>query len=195
MPHKVAAFLRREARERRRHALAHLVKGAGAGGPQQRLELGERLFDGIQIRTVGREESEVSADRFDGGAHGRLFVEREIVEHDDVAGPEGRHEHLFDIREEHGVIERPIEDRGGGQAFGRESRDHRVELPLATRRVVPKALAAGAATVAAQQIGGHAAFIEKHIPARVAERLSELPSPARGRDVRPALFVGVYRFF
>jgi hypothetical protein len=62
-------------------------------------------------------------------------------------------------------------------------------------RVIAEAGAAQAAAVTAQQIRGHAAFIQKHIVAHVAEWLPGLPlTPGRG-DIRPALLVGVYRFF
>jgi hypothetical protein len=61
--------------------------------------------------------------------------------------------------------------------------------------VIAKPGAAQTATVAPQQIRPHAAFVEEHILARVAQRLPRLPLPPSRRDIRPALFVGVYRFF
>jgi hypothetical protein len=54
---------------------------------------------------------------------------------------------------------------------------------------------AGTPAVPPQEIGGDAAFVEKHILPRIVEWLRVAPLPPRGRDVRPALFVGVYRFF
>jgi hypothetical protein len=54
---------------------------------------------------------------------------------------------------------------------------------------------ARAAAVAPEQIGRHAAFIEKDILTGIAERLSLAPPPPLGDDVGPALFVGVYGFF
>jgi hypothetical protein len=55
--------------------------------------------------------------------------------------------------------------------------------------------AARAAAVAAQQIRRHAAFIQKDVLPHVTQRLRRGPLPARRGNVRPALFVGVYRFF
>ena len=73
--------------------------------------------------------------------------------------------------------------------------DDRVGLPMATGRVIVEARARGTPAIAPQQIGRHAAFIEKHVLAHVAQRLPRPPLPARRRDIRPTLFVGVNRFF
>jgi hypothetical protein len=61
--------------------------------------------------------------------------------------------------------------------------------------MIAQAGATWAAAVAAQQIGGDAAFIEKDVLAPIAKRLAVAPPLARQDDVRPTLFVGVYRFF
>jgi hypothetical protein len=44
-----------------------------------------------------------------------LFVHREVVEDDDVAWAQGRHEDLLDIREKRGVVDRAIKDGGRGE--------------------------------------------------------------------------------
>jgi hypothetical protein len=51
-----------------------LIKAARSGGPEKRLQFGKRLFDGIEVGTVRREEADRRADRFDGRGDGRLFV-------------------------------------------------------------------------------------------------------------------------
>ena len=48
-------------------------------------ELGEDLFDGIEVGAVGRQEDEVSAFGSDDGASGLTFVAAEIVQDDDIA--------------------------------------------------------------------------------------------------------------
>ena len=68
-------------------------------------------------------------------------------------------------------------------------------LPMATRRVIPEAHAAGAAPVAAQQIRGDARFVEEDVGPGVVQRQCVLPLAARRGDVRPSLLVGVYGFF
>ena len=66
---------------------------------------------------------------------------------------------------------------------------------MAARRVIVQARAARAAAIASQQVGGDAALIKKDILAHIAQGLPRLPVPAGRGDIRPALFVGVYRFF
>jgi hypothetical protein len=62
-------------------------------------------------------------------------------------------------------------------------------------RVVGHALPAGAAPIAPQQIGGDPGFIEKDEVGRVQVGGGRRPLDAGGRDVRPVLFGGAYRFF
>jgi hypothetical protein len=193
--HKIAAFGNREESERGSDQRTDVIKRSRTRGAEERFQLRERELDGVEVGTVGRQKSEVRADAFDRGAHRGLFVDREIVEDDHVAWAERGHQDLLDIGQEGGRVDRSVEDRGRREAVDAERRDHRVRLPMATGRVVPKAGAAGTAAVAAQQIGGDAALVEKHVVPHVAERLPRVPLPARGRDIRPALIVGVYRFF
>jgi hypothetical protein len=70
-----------------------------------------------------------------------------------------------------------------------------VGLPMAVRGVIPQAHAAGTAPVAPQQVGGDARFVDEDVAASVVERLRVVPVATGRRDVRPALLVGVYRFF
>jgi hypothetical protein len=48
-------------------------------------ELGEHLFDGIEVGAVRRQEEEMSALGSDDGASGLAFVAAEVVEDDDIA--------------------------------------------------------------------------------------------------------------
>ena len=84
---------------------------------------------------------------------------------------------------------------GRADALHAQAGDDRVRLPVTKRRVISQSDAARAAPIAAQQVGRDPRFIEEHVVARIAERQHVLPSATRGRHVRSALFVGVYRFF
>jgi hypothetical protein len=63
------------------------------------------------------------------------------------------------------------------------------------RGVIMQAEASGAAPVAPEEVRCHPAFIAEDVRPRVADREPRAPAPASRGDVRPALFVGVYRFF
>lgn len=66
---------------------------------------------------------------------------------------------------------------------------------MAAGRVIAEPGAPRTPAIAADQIGGDAAFVEKDILADVAEWEPGPPAAAFSDDVRPSLFVGVYRFF
>ena len=76
-----------------------------------------------------------------------------------------------------------------------QSRDDGVRLPMAARGMVMQPRPPRAAAIPPQLIGGDAALIEKDVLAHVAQWLPGLPLAACRRDIRTALFVGVYGFF
>ena len=87
MPDEIATFGRGEEAERGSDQRTDVVKRPGARGPEERFQFGKRQFDRIEIGTVGREKPELRADGFDRGADRGLFVDRQVVEDDHIAGP------------------------------------------------------------------------------------------------------------
>lgn len=57
---------------------------------QERLELGEDLFDGVEVRGVGRKEQELGPGETDGTADRLAPVVARVVHDDDIAGPQDR---------------------------------------------------------------------------------------------------------
>jgi hypothetical protein len=191
---EITAFRRREETDRDGDQIADMVEGPGTRSPDERLQLREGLFDWIEIRTVGRQEAELSADGFDRCAHRWLFVDGEIIEDDHIAGAERGHEDLLDVGEKRRIVDRPVENGRRGEAVEAQRRDHGVRLPMTARRVIAKACAARTAAVPTQQIRRNPAFVQKQILWHVADRLPRLPLPPGRRDIRATLLVGVYRF-
>ena len=68
-------------------------------------------------------------------------------------------------------------------------------LPVPAGRVIVEPRAAGTAAIPAQQVRGDAALIEKDVLPNIAQWLPVPPLAPCDRDIRPPLFVGVYRFF
>src|SRR4029079_17109883 len=85
------------------------VVGPGGGASEERLELGERLLDGVAVRGVGREVPEVGASGLDRSAGSVAVVGAEVVGDDDLARSEGRGEAVDDVPFEaiggHGAVE------------------------------------------------------------------------------------------
>lgn len=86
--------------------------GPAVGLSKQGFELGEDLFDRVEVRAVGREEEELGACGSNSGANGPAFVASQVVDDDDVAWPERRDQDLLDIGEEGLAVDRPVEDAG-----------------------------------------------------------------------------------
>lgn len=109
--------------------------GDGAGGDlsQQCLQLGEHLLDRTEVGRVGRQVADLCAGRLDLRAHALDLVARQVVEDDDVAGLERRHEHLSHVREEALPVDRSIEDGGRRQSVGTQGADEGGGLPMAVR--------------------------------------------------------------
>lgn len=61
------------------------------------------------------------AGGFDRGADLGLFVDDQIVEHDDVPGPQRWDEHLLDVGQKADVVDRAVED--SGRAVTRSTRN------------------------------------------------------------------------
>jgi len=195
MPDEVQTFVRRKQIQRDRDELKHLIEAARSRRPQERLQLRKRHLDRIEVRAVRGQEAEPRPDAFDRGLHLGLFVHGQVIEDDDIARAQCRDQDLLDVGEKRGIVDRTIKHRRRGQAIDAQPRNDRLRLPVSARRVVAQPYATRTPTVAAQQIGGDAGFIDEDVGARVVEWLRVLPVPAGGGDVRPTLLVGVYRFF
>jgi hypothetical protein len=195
MPDEIEAFARRKEVQRDRDELDNLVEAARSGGPQKCFQLGEGELDRIEVRAVGRQEAQPRTDAFNRRFHLRLFVHREVIEDDDVAGAERRDEHLLDIGEKRGIIDRPVEDGGRRQPLDPQRGHDRVRLPMAVRRVIAETDPARTPAIAAQQIGRDAGFIDEDVAARIVQAEGVLPLPPARGDINATLFVGEYRFF
>jgi hypothetical protein len=86
--------------------------GAAGGGAEQRLELGEGELDRVQVRAVGRQVEELGARGLDRRAHARDLVRAEIVQHDDVARTQRRHERLLDVGQKRAPLIAPSKTQG-----------------------------------------------------------------------------------
>jgi hypothetical protein len=73
--------------------------------------------------------------------------------------------------------------------------DDGVRLPVTARRVIAEPQAARTAPIPPQEIRRDPGFVQEDVLSGIAERQPVLPAATCRRDVRPALFVRVDRFF
>jgi hypothetical protein len=81
----------------------------------------EDLFDRIEVGAVGRKKEELCAGGSDGTPDCLCFVAAEIVDDDNVAGFERRHEDLFDVSREALAVYRSIDDTGSRDLIAAQS--------------------------------------------------------------------------
>ena len=84
-------------------------------------ELRKRQLDGIEVRAVGRQKPEARADAFDGGLHLGLLVHGEVIEDDHITRPQRGDEHLLDVGEKRGIVDRAVKDGGRREAIHRSA--------------------------------------------------------------------------
>ena len=111
----VGTFLRGDRRQGGGNG--RLQGGDGPGGrlSQERLELGKRLLNRIEVRRIRRQEDQAGARLLNGRPGGPHLMSGEIVKHDQVARPEGGDEERLDISAKGGAVEGAVEKHGRRQ--------------------------------------------------------------------------------
>jgi hypothetical protein len=191
----VGAFGWCEALEESADAPPSGLDGALGSFAQKRFELGEDLLDRVEIGAVGRQEEELGAGGSDGPSHGLAFVTAEIVDNDDVARAECRHEYLLDIGQEDLAIDRPIDHTGRIDAIGTQRGQESERAPAALRRIGDQPFAAKAAPMRARHIGLGPGLIDEDQTSWIKPALVTLPLCAPAGDVGPILLAGAQAFF
>ena len=162
---------------------------------QVSLELGEGLFDRVQVRGIGWQIAQFGAGGLDREANVLAFVSAEIVHDDDVALFEGRNKDLADISLEPLASHRAVEHHGRGQAAGSEPGCECGDFPMAMRSRPLKAPAAEGPASQPDHVGGATRFVDKDQPFGIKAGLAFAPVPAGRSDVRALLFAGQDGFF
>lgn len=146
----ISAFLRCEQGQRDRHEFDDLIETPGPNGAQKRFQFRERLFDGVEVGTVRRQETQVCARPFDRRTDVRVLVHGEVVQDDDIPWPQPWHEHLLDVGEEARVVDRAVEHRRRIDAIRAQRRDDRLGLPVTAGGVIVEPRAARTLSVSPQ---------------------------------------------
>ena len=106
------------------------LAGACLGFAQVGLQLLPTRRDGRQIRRIGGQVDETGATTGNGLFHTGDFVRSQIVHHDDIAGPQGRGEHVRDIGQKHVAIGCTLERHDGLDALEAQGSQPRHICPI-----------------------------------------------------------------
>ena len=108
----VAALVWADNVDQRANLSSSCFDGAWLCRAHEVLELGEELLDRVQVGAVGWQEDQMSPCGPDGTPCAVPLVAAEVIENDDVACGQGRHEHLLDIGCEQFAIDWTIDHPG-----------------------------------------------------------------------------------
>lgn len=92
-----------------------------AAALRQGLELGEFIFDRVEIRAVGRKEEEPRSNCLYGLAYRGAFVDGQVFEDYDIAGLQRRHEYLPGVGNEPLAGHRSVKNIGADMPLGRSA--------------------------------------------------------------------------
>ncbi len=164
---------------------------AGRSGPQAGFEFGKDLLNGIEVGAVGGQIEQARPDSLNRLAHACDFMTGEIVHDDAVAGVQGGREDLFDISDKAGAINRPIQDRRGGEVLRAQGGNEGGRLPVSMRDFGDEACPAPTPTVPPGQIRPHGRLIQEDEAVPIEGGRLGAPALACHHDIRPILFCRV----
>ena len=181
----IAAFLGAEVRQTGAEERPEGLGGSTAGGAHEGFELREAEFNGIEVRTVGRQRAERGADRSIAWRTPATLCALRLSAMTMSPGCRVGTRICFDIGEEARPVDGAVEDPGRGQAGDPQCREKRTGLPPGARRVVVDAGPAEGPTIPPQEIVRNAGFVEKNQACRIPGRRGGVP-----RDPRAAATSG-----
>lgn len=195
MSNVVGTFVGLELIEERSDPLPCCLDGPLFGFPHEGLQLGEHHLDGVEIGTIGRQEEEVCACGADRLADAVALMAAEIVENDDVARSQGRHESLFDPGLKDSAVHRAVEHVWRDDAVVSQSGQEGQRLPMAMRYLGQVGLAALTPTMCAGHIGLHPGLIDEDQALEINAVLVRLPPRPEPCQLHAILLLGHQRFF
>ena len=171
------------------------VSRVRGGFTQQVLQLGEDLFDRVQVGGVFGQEEELGAGRANGLAHRSSLMTSEIVQNDNVARSQGWDENLVDIEPERLAVDGTGEQPWRIDAVVPESGEEGHRLPSAVRNLRAKPATTKSPPPQRRHVGFGPGLVDEDQAGRFNPVLTGDPLRAPSGDVGTVLFAGVHGFF
>lgn len=163
--------------------------------PEERLELGKDLLDGIEVGAVRRQITNVGTRGLNGLGNAGHLVRAEVVHHDDIARSQYRHQCLLDPGAKGMAIDGAVEHAGRRQATGTQGADKRGRMPVAIRRLPGASRSFGRTSPCRGHVGTGPSLIQKYQAPHVQMVLLSGPGMTGLRYVRPFPLGGTDRLF
>lgn len=153
-------------------------------------DLGESLFDRIEIGAVGWQKPEPRADSFYGSTYRLRLVTAEIVHDDDITRFEGLNKLLFNIGQKARAVDRAIKDARGGHLVATEGRQKCHGAPMAMRGITAQTPAFRSPAADRRHIGLDPRLINEDQTFGVKPGLPRPPAPTTTCNIRSGLLKG-----
>jgi len=171
------------------------VDGSLLGIAHPVFDLGESLFDRIEVGRIGRQKPQPGAGGADGAPDRRAFVAAEIIHHDDVALFERGDELLLDPGAKTFAIDRTVEDAGRVKPVAAQRAEKSQRAPVAVRREAAQRLAFLPPAAQRRHVGLDPGLVDEDETPWIEPPLQRAPALALSRNVGASLLKREQRFF
>jgi hypothetical protein len=136
------------------------------------LYLAKACSIGLRSGAVGRQIDELRPSGGDCLGNTGNFMAAQIVEQDNVAGDQGRCQHLLDIGAEPSAVDGALEHIGSTDPGRAQAGDQGGQLPVSVRDRSPQPQTARASTIAARHVRGSPGLVDENQVVGVECRLA-----------------------
>ena len=175
--------------------LPESIDGAAGGLFEQRLELGEELFDGVEVGGVSRQQAQGGASGFDSLLDAGHFMTGQVVGTNDVARLQRRAQALAHISEEGLAIHGSVQHQRRGNGVDAQTGNEGGGFPMPLRHRGDTALTFGCTPTCAGHGGVGPGFIQEYQLGHIQRGLAGAPFLPCGLHVGARLLAGVQSFF
>jgi hypothetical protein len=186
----ICAFLGGEVCERLSDGFDEGVKRSCGGLAKCGFELGEGLFDGIEVGAIGREIAQRRAGPLDRFFDASDFVTGKIIHDDDIAMAQGRGEKVLDIGQETRSVHRTVKYTGCGDLIVAQGGNECWRHPMAMRHGRDEPLPTQSPPIEPRHVGLRPSFINEDKIFRIQIGLTRKPFVTGFGDIRAVLFGG-----
>lgn len=191
----IAAFFGGESIDQATDAVPEGGNGAFGGFAQHGFQLGEGLFDRVEVGGIGRQVDQPRPGCFDRVLDAGNLVGGEIIHDHEIARAECRRQDLPHVGAEDGTAHRAGDHERRDEPRRPQAGDEGGRHPVAVRHFADETEAAPAAATAPGHVGGGCGLVDEDQSRRVKEGLIGPPLPPPDDDVRAILLGGVHGFF
>jgi len=171
------------------------IEGSSSGFAHVCLELGEGVFDRVEVGTVGRQVEKFGVLSLDRIPDAGDLVGGQVVHDDDIAWLQSRRQHLLDPSEKAFSVHRSVEQHWRDEACQRQTTDEGNGLPVTVRDCGAATFAFRRPAAKPRHLCRKPAFIDEDQAFRGKIALTASPALPRRPHIGAFLLAGMWGLF